>query len=132
MICNCRFVLVWHNIFLELFSMVVDPVRLGNRTIGVNLAIFTVFRGTVSIDAAPTGKPKGLGQTRFYTDTEEIPKQINPTGLKRFLKSSRFPRSIRFGWNARRIWACTPQNRTYRTWGENEPITLDQRTEISQ
>ena len=35
--------------------MVVDPVRLGNRTIGVNLAIFTVFRGGVSIDAAPTG-----------------------------------------------------------------------------
>ena len=30
-----------------------------------------VFRGSVSIDAAPTGKPKGLGQTWFYTDTVE-------------------------------------------------------------
>ena len=56
-----------------------------------------VFRGIISIDAAPTGL-KDLGQTQFYTDTEEIPKQINPTGLKRFLESSRFPRSIRFGW----------------------------------
>ena len=65
-------------------------------TIGVNLAIFMVFRRTVSIDAAPTGL-RGLGQTRFYIDTEETPKQINPTGLKRCLESSRFPRSIRFG-----------------------------------
>ena len=56
-----------------------------------------VFRRTVSIDAAPTGL-RGLGQTRFYRDTEEIPKQINPTGLKSFLESSRFPRKIRFGW----------------------------------
>ena len=64
-------------------------VRLGTRPIGVNLGIFMVFRGSVSIDAAPTGL-KDLGQTRFYTDTV-------PTGLKRFLESSRFPRSIRFG-----------------------------------
>jgi len=35
-----------------------------------------------------------------YTDAAETPKQINPTGLKRALKSSRFPRSIRFGWEA--------------------------------
>ena len=59
--------------------------------IGVNLGIFTVFRRSVSIDAAPTGKPKVLGQIRFYTDTV-------PMGLKRFLESSRFPRRIRFGW----------------------------------
>ena len=32
-----------------------DPVRLETRTIGINLAIFMVFRRTVSIDAAPTG-----------------------------------------------------------------------------
>ena len=36
--------------------------------------------------------------TRCYKDAEETPKQINPTGLKRVLKSSRSPRSIRFGW----------------------------------
>ena len=35
---------------------------------------------------------------RIYKHNEETPKQINPTGLKRFLKSSRFPRHIRFGW----------------------------------
>ena len=57
---------------------------------GVNLAIFMVFRRTVSIDAAPTGL-RGLGQTRFYIDTVA-------TRLKRFLESSRFPRRIRFGW----------------------------------
>ena len=34
---------------------------------------------------------KGSGQTLFYTDTV-------PTGLKKFLESSRFLRSIRFGW----------------------------------
>ena len=67
-----------------------------------------VFRGTVSIDAAPTGL-KGLGQTRFYTDTVA-------TRLKRFLESSMLPGSIRFGWNADRIWASTPQDRTYRIW----------------
>ena len=74
-----------------------DPVRLGMQIAyaakphhSVNLAIFTVFRGTVFIDAAPTGL-NGLEQTRFYTDTA-------PTGLKRFLKSSKFPRRIRFGW----------------------------------
>ena len=56
-----------------------------------------VFRGSVPIDAAPTGLTV-LGQTLcYYTDTEEIPKQINRTGLKRALKSSRFPRRIRFG-----------------------------------
>ena len=73
-----------------------------------------VFRGSVSIDAALTGKPKGLGQTRFYTDTEEIPKQINPTGLKRFLESSGFPRRIRFGVFA---GVFPLGNRTYRAWG---------------
>ena len=31
------------------------------------------------------------------------------TRLKRFLKSSRFPCKIRFGWNAGRIWASAPQ-----------------------
>ena len=31
------------------------PVRLGNRNIGVNLVIFTVFCSSVSPDAAPTG-----------------------------------------------------------------------------
>ena len=31
-------------------------------------------------------------------DTEETPKQINPTGFKRFLKSSKFLCKTRFGW----------------------------------
>ena len=33
----------------------------------------------------------------FYTDTEEIPKQINPTGFKKVLESSRFLCKTRFG-----------------------------------
>ena len=74
---------------LDFTSFLDEPVRLRKRTIGVNLVIFMVFRRTVSIDAAPTGL-RGLGQTRFYIDTVA-------TRLKRFLESSRFPRSIRFG-----------------------------------
>ena len=49
-----------------------------------------VFRGTVSIDAAPTG----LRSVRLRFSTE-IPSLRDSGG---FLKSSRFPRRIRFGW----------------------------------
>ena len=80
-----------------------------------------VFPGTVSIDAAPTGL-KGLGQTHFYTDTVA-------TRLKRVLKSSRFPRRIRFGFKpnlpdlgVKRLFFLKLTlmvrlgNRTYRAW----------------
>ena len=33
------------------------PVRLGNRTIGVNLAIFDDISLRIRVDAAPTGNP---------------------------------------------------------------------------
>ena len=55
---------------------VTDPVRLETRTIGVNLAIFTVFRWTVSIDAAPTGLR--FVKQRFST---EIPSQRDSRGF---------------------------------------------------
>ena len=45
----------------------------------------------------PPLRSLGLGAPLFYKDTEEIPQQINPTGFRRFLKSSRFPRRIRLG-----------------------------------
>ena len=60
------------------------PVRLENRTIGVNLAIFH----DIFSRCRPYGA-KELEQTRFYTDAEEIPKQINPTGLKRVSGASK-------------------------------------------
>ena len=64
-------------------------VRLGNRTIGVNLGIFyDIWRDPI-IDAAPMGLGFFL-DPRFYTDAV-------PTELKMILKSSRFPRRIRFG-----------------------------------
>ena len=46
-----------------------------NRTIRVNLGIFTAFFGSVSIDAAPLGLGS-LVAARFYTDAV-------PPGLKR-------------------------------------------------
>ncbi|RKU33391.1 hypothetical protein C6499_01340 [Candidatus Poribacteria bacterium] len=70
------------------------PVRLGNRTYrawdrGVNLGIFHVISKQVSTDAAPLGL-RSLGDAHFYTNAVA-------TRLKRFLKHSRFSRSIRFG-----------------------------------
>ena len=59
------------------------------RSIGVNLAIFMAFRRTVSIDAAPTGL-KGLG-------ANTVLHRYRPYGTKEVLKSSGFPRRIRFG-----------------------------------
>ena len=54
------------------------------RTIGVNLAIFH----DIFSRCRPYGAQE-LEQTRFYTDAEEIPKQINPTGLKRVSGASK-------------------------------------------
>ena len=65
-------------------DVVIGPVRLGNRTIGVNLAIFH----DIFSRCRPYGAQE-LEQTRFYTDAEEIPKQINPTGLKRVSGASK-------------------------------------------
>ena len=90
------------------------------HTIGVNLGIFHDIWRDLIIDAEETPQqkpPTGLGfflDPRFYKDAAETPQQINPTELKRALKSSMFSRRSRFGWNAGRIWVCTPQNRTYR------------------
>ena len=39
-----------------------------------------------------------FARKRCYKHAAETPKQINATRLKRVLKSSRFPRHIRFGW----------------------------------
>ena len=63
----------------------------------VNLGVFALFRRSSSIDAAPTGL-KGLGQTRFYTDTVA-------TRLKRVLEVPA-ENPVRLG------------NRTYQTWNE--------------
>ncbi len=54
---------------------------------------------------------QGLGdeEARFY-------KHSVLTGLKRFLKSSRFPRSIRFGWNAGR--KCKAET-NFAAYGQN-------------
>ena len=40
------------------------------------------------------GEENAINMLQKYA---EIPKQINPTGFKRVLKASRFPRRIRFG-----------------------------------
>ena len=71
----------------------------------------------------------GLGSVRFRFSIEilkkstETPKQKpqanKPYGIQEVLNASRFLRRIRFGWNADRIWASTPQNRTYRARGLN-------------
>ena len=52
--------------------MVMVPVRLGNRTIGVNLGIFTetTFWGNVSSNAAPTGLDRG--RDRFSTQMPSL------------------------------------------------------------
>ena len=75
-----------------------------NRTIGVNLGSFRDICRDPIIDAAetpyqkpPTGKPGFFLDLRFYKDAV-------PTELKRALKSARFPRRIRFGCDADRIW----------------------------
>ncbi len=60
------------------------------RTIGVNLRIFHGISWERFYRCRPY-RAKELGQTQFYTDTVA-------TRLKRVLKSSRFPRRIRFGW----------------------------------
>ena len=64
------------------------PVRLGNRTIGVNLAIFDDISLRIRVDAAPTGT-RICEATFFFRDTI-------PTGFKKVLKYSSFSRSIRF------------------------------------
>ena len=113
-----------YTVFLE--KMQINLIKLANfawkvrnifpnRTIGVNLGSFRDICRDPIIDAAETPyqkPPTGLGfflDPRFYKDAV-------PTELKRALKSARFPRRIRFGCDADGIWACTPQNRTYRTW----------------
>ena len=66
------------------------------RSTGVNLGILRDICCSTFIDAAPTGLV--FLDTRFYIDAEETPRQINPTGLKRFLKYSRSLCKIRCGW----------------------------------
>ena len=65
-------------------------VRFPNRTIGVNLGIFTAFFGSVSIDAAPLGLGS-LVAAHFYTDAV-------PLGLKRWLAVYNISVKIRCGW----------------------------------
>ena len=55
-----------------------------------------------------------VGVTVFYRDAAETPKQINPTELKRALKSQGCRGVSGSVGNADRIWVSTPQNRTYR------------------
>ena len=82
-----------------------------NRAIDVNLAIFTVFRGSVFIDAAPTG----LG---FCSKT--LLQRYHPYGIQEVFEVFKVPASypVRLGMqiafgrvrrDALRIWACTPQ-----------------------
>ncbi len=117
----------------------------------VNLGIFALFRRSSSIDAAPTGL-KGLGQTRFYTDTVatrlkrvlEVPAE-NPVRLGNrnyqtwneesgSVGKPKLPdleRRIRFGWETETTRPGTKNpvrlgNRTYQTWNEY-PVRLGNR-----
>ena len=81
-----------------------------NRTIGVNLGILTVFRWTVSMDAAPMG----LGFLLENAATQ-IPSLRDSRGFWSLQDFRVESGSVR---NARRIWVSTPQNRIYRAGGE--------------
>ncbi len=101
---KCLFIFTIHYSFKELwvFRIFVEGlVRLGNRE---------------EIRRNPQKYPSKNPYQYAEIPKQINPKQINPTGPKRFLKTSTIPRKIRFGWNAGRIWVCTPQNRIYRIW----------------
>ena len=67
-----------------------------NRTIGVNLVDFHGISEEHPNRCRPYGADS-LYDPYFYTNAEETPKQINPTGFKRVLRHLRFLCKTQFG-----------------------------------